>query len=556
LRDDPRVGGGDGGGLPHGGGAAPSIGAASGARRALDGLGGASSRRTAYRIALVAIVLVGIAVRLIGVASMSLWVDEAAIANVVSRGRWAAYVIYPASNRPFGYLVMSGWLAAARNSELALRASSLVPAVLGVPLMAVLARRLFRFPSFVLIATLSYALNGWLVTYAKDFKPYSAEQFLVLLWLVLFLRWQEGSAASLAVLAATMTISPLFGHASVFAIPLLAAAVAWECRRRETPRVALAFALCTAAALAIAVVQFRWVGRRTPPALFVGAPTYFNHARDGFVVGWWLRQGVDLLAAFVPIDHDVATSAPARGHVLLVLTLVGWLLGALRFAARREVPAALVLIGPIVAAMVLSALFPWPFGPERQNLYMVPLLTTTVLLGWEFALGGARAGPARLALVAAFAAVQMPTRVDAWTAKDTRFGSAQEEIVPALEAVARFARELDLQGPGESCLVFNQMSAYAVRYYAPGQQRLAPRVSALLVSHPHEFAPARSADAMQLVVERALASCDVVWVVLAHYGVGELDGVHVALGERDVATLDEQEFPGATLFAAARVPRP
>lgn len=439
-----------------------------------------------YATALLLLVVAGAAVRLIGVGSMSLWVDEAAIANVVSRGRWDAYLRYPASNRPFGYLVASGWLAAVHNSELSLRLLSLVPSLASLALVVAVARRLLRSRAFVVLAIFSLAFSAWLVTFAKDFKPYALEHCVVLLWLWLFLRWRDEAAARPPVaLMGTIALAPLFTHAPIFAAPWYGLAVIGTAVRRGRRGTAIAAVACLVLALAIALVQYRWIGSRTPPAPFMeGSSSYFTGRVDRAVAVWWAERFKALLVDFATVAREPVDGTAWRGATFLALCLLGWCLALARFVVRAEWSLFCVLVGPILTPMLLAPWFPWPFGPERVNLYAVTLVTLPILLGWELVLTCERARPARVLLALALVALQLPLDLHAYDEKYARFGSAQEELVPALQSVM----EIESSSPGDpstaACVVFNHMSSYAVRYYSTYHAELAPKLAAFRAERP------------------------------------------------------------------------
>jgi hypothetical protein len=205
-----------------------------------------------------------------------------------------------------------------------------------------------------------------------------------------------------------------------------------------------------------------------------------------------------------------------KGGVFLALCVTGWVLAVVRFATRSEWALLCVLVGPLTVPLFLSLWFPWPFGPERVNLYLVSPIALTILLGWEFALTNRRTTPLRVAFALVFVGLQMPSDLSAYGEKYGRFGNAQEELVPALQAV------VDIEGsqsalPSAGCIVFSNMSSYAVRSYSTFHVRTAPRLKAFLAERPHAFVPSREPEQVQASIRRALTSCPRVWIVLSHY---------------------------------------
>jgi mannosyltransferase len=96
------------------------------------------------RLGLLLVIWLALVLRVHQLAGQSLWYDEAITAQVSAQGvaeltRWTADDIQP----PLYYYVASGWTRAAGRGEWALRFPSVVFGVLSIPLMWVLARRLF-----------------------------------------------------------------------------------------------------------------------------------------------------------------------------------------------------------------------------------------------------------------------------------------------------------------------------------------------------------------------------------------------------------------------------
>ena len=137
-------------------------------------------------LALLAILLLAFALRVHRLDSQSLWYDEAVTAQVASQGigeltRWTADDIQP----PLYYYAVAGWTRLAGRSEWALRFPSAFFGTLTVPLMWVLALRLFgRGRSGRMaapVAGLLAALSPLYVYYAQEARMYTLLTFLGLL---------------------------------------------------------------------------------------------------------------------------------------------------------------------------------------------------------------------------------------------------------------------------------------------------------------------------------------------------------------------------------------
>jgi len=131
-------------------------------------------RATAYRIPLLACVLLAFALRVLLLDSQSLWYDEGVTAAITQRGlgeltQWTANDIQP----PLYYYVVAGWGRLGGWSEWSLRWPSAFFGVLAVPLLAMLALNLTRRRSAALLAALLTALHPLLVYYSQEARMYA-----------------------------------------------------------------------------------------------------------------------------------------------------------------------------------------------------------------------------------------------------------------------------------------------------------------------------------------------------------------------------------------------
>lgn len=484
---------------------------------------------------------------------MSLWADEAVIANTVSAGHLPGYLRYPATNRPFGYLVANGWIAGVHSSEMSLRLVSVLPSIGTLVLLAGITRWLFRSHALALAALASMAANAWSVTFAKDFKPYALEQFLVVSLLFLYLMWvRRGGAGWLVSLATVAAVSPLFSHTAVFALPWYGLLIWLDPREGGQAHRRVLFALAIALALAVAIVQYVLVGARTPADLFASTSAgYLQGVPISELPRWYARQLALLVLDFGAVGLEPPDVRTSRGAALAVVYLGGWVLAVRAFVVQRDLPALLLLVAPVFAPAVLALVFTWPFGPERLNLYLVPLVTLTVFLGWDRVLARRRSRWPALVVVAAAVVLQIPTDTAAFTSKYARFGNAQEEFRPAIERIISLEpADAAERRADSSCILFSSMSSYALNYYRFFHSTHRGVVRRLLWHHPNEVLRARDPASVESAVAHALYACPRLWIVLAHYNEDEAMATRQALTRSGVTMLWEEEFIGALLFLA------
>ena len=173
---------------------------------------------------LLTITLLAFALRTWQLGAQSLWYDEGVSWYLATRLPlsemlwWTATDIQP----PFYYLLLRPWLLLAGESEFALRFPSLLFGVLSVPLLAVVARRLYG-PRPGLGAGLLAAVAPLYVWYAQEARMYTLLTFLGLLSSYLLLRVldQRAHSARRCPLLAYILTSALALYTHYFAIFLL-----------------------------------------------------------------------------------------------------------------------------------------------------------------------------------------------------------------------------------------------------------------------------------------------------------------------------------------------
>lgn len=142
------------------------------------------------RLALLGLVGLAFSLRVGGLCVQSLWRDEVdALRFATGSGRDLLEMFSaPGQNGPLYFLLLRPWLALAGQSEFSLRFFSVALGVLAVPLIDLLARRLFpRSRSVGPAAALLAATSPYLVWYSQEGKMYTAVIVVVLLSIDRFL---------------------------------------------------------------------------------------------------------------------------------------------------------------------------------------------------------------------------------------------------------------------------------------------------------------------------------------------------------------------------------
>lgn len=336
--------------------------------------------------------------------------DELAHANTPSALGWAALT------RLVGDV--AGWHA------WALRGPELVALVL-LPAAVYGFTRRFAGQVAAGLAAASVGLSGVVVDLGTQLKPYSVEALasVAIVWL-----WTGGSSRpvvsdgaaepwrrALATRTAAGLVSLFSVPAAFLIIPLAAADVLGagrgrrpgpagqlavakgpggllSCARRPLPRESLTAALAAAPALVICGLHTAlFVAHQSSQRESRFWDTQFLAGRGPlgavrFVAGEVVRilggapTGVD---RYDPnLVHPATDTTIAAGWFIAPATAVAVVAGAVVLTRRRDGRRLLAaVIGALVLALVASAGRYWPFGANRTNLFLVPLLAVVVATG-------------------------------------------------------------------------------------------------------------------------------------------------------------------------------
>lgn len=384
--------------------------------------------------ACLAAVGVGLLARLVLIHTRSLWFDEVLTVTLARRSLPELFVaLGQESNAPVHYLlakVILAPLGGPGQYDLAVRYISLVAAVLHLPLLGRIARRL-GCPEAAWPARAVFALSSLAVYFGSEARAYALGSLLVL-WAgerALILA-EAPSARRALILGAVVALAFFTHHNSLFVV----AGLAWLFRRGWPQAKAFALAMATALAL-----LSPWI------------PAVLEQPRGA--VAWMdlipPAESVPRLVVNLFLLVDREPPGPLLPAALVVGAATAWL--AARRAGGRE------LLG--VMGLGLTALFavalvdPAVLAPQRILVPFVPL--GSLLLGMSH--------PVLPAVVAALSCVSLVQQMPVWMARTPQDNLARslEPLVQrgfAVGAVGIYARELDYKlnvaHPGARVLYF------------------------------------------------------------------------------------------------------
>ncbi len=415
----------------------------------LAAAGATLKKLDAGALSALALVAVGVWLRLWGYFDMGFWNDESNWASRMFEGQATEI-------RPPGYVALSQWLGTLHNSEPVLRLPSLLAGVATLPVWLVVCKR-FGFARWSgLAGLLILTLHRATVTLSKEFKPYALELFLHLALMALTLAFlQKRDRRLLWGLGLLGAFSPLFAWSVALLLPWVFGIVFVDClRRKERASSILSFAagaLTAGVLLGIFLYKLQGADAKTDywgkkyDVFFLGEGA-LAHAEWLASKSWATLTNTARLMFLEPIAQPVYRVARGLHGALGVV-------GGLSILWRRQYLRALLLFGPWFFALVLAALGKWPYGPFRTNLFVLGYALLLMVAGLQEAGALAAKWPATKrigqAVLAAYALAALPIPVSRAAGK-TMWGqqaSVREAMLIIQEKQAEWDRRRAAQSP-------------------------------------------------------------------------------------------------------------
>jgi uncharacterized membrane protein len=304
-----------------------------------------STRSARIPLWLWAMVIAGTVLRVLALGYKSFWIDEiasVAIARRSSQAFWH-FLWHDEGNMAAYYIVLRPWLHFG-YSEGTVRLLSVIPGVLSIPVMYVLARRMFQ-ERVAVLATLLFSFNACAIFISQEARAYSFVVLAVLLSTYLFVRLIESPKYGVTCAYAILTGLSCYFHYFCVLVPAAqyAAVIGMRADRRRWR------ALAWAAAIMVVIC---------------GPILWLIHAQDTGHISW--VGPPSLLELYHLGAYLAAASGKAVGAVLLALNLA---LVGLFFRGFREtwhdvesrwrwMLAASLLVTPIIITLLVSIVRP------------------------------------------------------------------------------------------------------------------------------------------------------------------------------------------------------
>lgn len=328
------------------------------------------------------ILLFGSTIRLWGI-NLDFWADEAWWAS-----RLISENIY-ISIRPIGFVATSELLLNFSRSEEILRLPSFLSGVLSLWIIFLCCKKLSFHKNITLFIIGICAINPLLVTFSKEFKPYSIEILIHSLLILWSLSWKQGTPITRKEIS-FIILSILFSYSSIFVLPILIFLRFQPSIKDLSLRHSSSFIAKTyykskkfhlyIAILAITIITILFV---TYEHLIYGIEKrriFFGEKYDVFPLNesyilnffWYIEKTIEWINLAGGKTQNSPTLTPLLG--LLFIT------GVIGIIKDNKLFILLVLTSPIIGTIIANIISIWPFGSFRANLFSIP--SSILIIGY------------------------------------------------------------------------------------------------------------------------------------------------------------------------------
>jgi uncharacterized membrane protein len=334
-----------------------------------------------YIAAAILILIVAMILRLLHLGEISLWIDEATLANL-SRTTTLQHLIDLTRSRfssPLGMPLLAFIIEKFSVSTWILRFPSVLFSVGAIAIILALPRvGISR--GYCLAAAAVLAISWSQIRYAQELREYALSVFVVAVQMYLFFQYLEKSSLRNQVaLTIGIVAAPFLAYGSCFSALAIIVCTAIIQSDRGSKGWLLDVAVMTATFVMAAIFNYLTVAKYQEYALsseyLAGG---FPPVREDSAVVWIARSVKWLLNSFQGyIGWDFAGFDTAALFIfLIVVSLAHFVFKPARLKQEPTLLLFVVLVGGSVLAGFLRL---YPFGPIRHQLYAAPVVTLAIV---------------------------------------------------------------------------------------------------------------------------------------------------------------------------------
>lgn len=338
---------------------------------------------------------IGIIFRSMGI-NNTLWLDEAMWAQQLVNNP----LLLVGFKRPIGFLAITKVLIAIKNTDLTLRLIPYVSSIIAIGLTYLIAKEVFKSKLTIFLSVFLVSFNPILISFAKEFKPYSNEfciHLLIILILLLYInnkvRLKSYHIFGILFLLFPFAYNTAFLYPSVF---LLLMTTAYR-KRNSKEFLFLTSLLCLGLAT-ILVVYFLFLQDRISPVFWGRKYDVFLFSTDLIQrAEWTIRKYLGLIWSsgraevfwdFFSIKYEVSSrisflTDTLEDRIVNVALFVLHAIGLIFLIFRKKINYILIFVLPIFTVIICNTMGIWPFGPFRVNLFLFSYFLLISLYGLD-----------------------------------------------------------------------------------------------------------------------------------------------------------------------------
>jgi hypothetical protein len=333
-----------------------------------------SSARWLLLMAIGALVVVGLFLRVWGLWDFSLSPDEALTLLISSEPTISEVLDFGAQHPhpPLRYILLHFMLYIS-DGVLFLKSIAYLPGVALVPVFFLLGRRTAGTASGITMATLAtFSYAGLLLS--EVLRTYMLGTFFISVGLCAFFAYiQEERTRYLYIYSASMTLGLLSHYFTI--LPVAAVCLVWLCRIVRSQRPLSKLIGAALANLPVAIVALA--------SYVLHISSRYSEAHWNSITGGWLAPHFPgTVSEFLANAVALFAYLYLEPNKLWIMVLAALGIVALWVTKRRDV--AMVIILTITVNLVLTFVHKYPFGGVRQCVYLLPLFSVAVGAAVQF----------------------------------------------------------------------------------------------------------------------------------------------------------------------------
>jgi len=292
--------------------------------------------------------------------------------------------------RPVGYMLLTRFLVGTfGTAETIFRLISYISSILVIPVIFLIAKRLWNSRIVILLLVFLAAFNPNLITFAKEFKPYALDFFVHACMVFLTLVYIDSKKNNILYAILILSIfSIFFCYNIVFIFPAIFLILLFDAySKNNTRRLTILISTALVIFLILSLMyKFIWSNMS-----FSGQEQYWGNKYDVFFLRpnllehfkWFVSKYVGLVKDSSRAEifwPGVSFFKPVTGLFLLFFQASG----VLGFLLEKKYDFLILFLLPILTVILVNSLGMWPFGPFRVNLFLMLYFLVPTVNGFNF----------------------------------------------------------------------------------------------------------------------------------------------------------------------------